>query len=201
MWFCFTKTLWSDSTSLSDVTTDQRARRFNSKRLGANSDWLTSRRWISPSQAICNWKQNTWKLNTGRLLKPTYRELQSNSYSNVFFFTLRKLRPSCERLNIWWEPLFPEWLEDSCLLQSCRHTALWHSLLSRLRAMWHHAPLNCRQRTSPSPPARWKGCKLHFMAANPVANGTLSWVHVAVDILLAGAGFVFLPPLAFFPSS
>lgn len=115
----------------------------------------------------------------------------------LFFFLFRL---SCERLNIWREPLFPEWLEDSCLLQSCRHTALWHSLLSRLRAMWHRASLIRGQWTS-LPLARWKGCKLHFMAANPVANGTLSRVHVVDGVLLAGAGFVLLlPPPVFFSS-
>lgn len=38
--------------------------------------------------------------------------------------------------------------------------------------MWHRASLIRSRRTS-LPLARWKGCKLHFMAANPVANGTL----------------------------
>lgn len=32
------------------------------------------------------------------------------------------------------------------------------------------------------------------MAANPVANGTLSRVHVVAGVLLAGAGFVLLLP-------
>lgn len=38
------------------------------------------------------------------------------------------------------------------------------------------------------------------MAANPVANGTLSRVHVVAGVLLAGAGFVLLlpPPVFFF---
>lgn len=158
----FTETVWSDLTSLVDVTTDQCAGRLNSKRSSTNSIRLTSPGWISPtrqfeieSKTLENWiRGDYWN-------SPTYRELQSNSYSNAFFFLFFLFRLSFERLNIWREPLFPEWLEDSCLLQSCRHTALWHSLLSRLRAMWHRASLIRSQWTS-LPLRSVKGMQIAF---------------------------------------
>lgn len=61
-------------------------------------------------------------------------------------------------------------------------------------------PLSSAASEQAFPLARWKGCKLHFMAANPVANGTVSRVHVVAGVLLAGASFVLLLPPPIFSS-
>lgn len=69
-------------------------------------------------------------------------------------------------------------------------TVVWHSLLSQLQALWHCAFLIHSQWTSLLL-TQWKGCKLHFTAANPVTNRTLFWVHVIPCLHLAGARFFF----------
>lgn len=128
---------------------------------------------------------------------PTYRELQSNSYSNAFFFLL----------NSGWAA--SGWTSGGnlCSLSDWK-TAASSKAVDTQRCDTPYladcepcgtVPLSSAASEQAFPLARWKGCKLHFMAANPVANGTLSRVHVVAGVLLAGAGFVFLlPPSAFF---
>lgn len=130
---------------------------------------------------------------------PTYRELQSNSYSNVFFFLL----------NSGWAA--SGWTSGGnlCSLSDWK-TAASSKAVDTQRCDTPYladcepcgtVPLSSAAGEQAFPLARWKGCKLHFMAANPVANGTLSRVHVVAGVLLAGAGFVLLlPPSTFFPS-
>lgn len=59
-------------------------------------------------------KANTWNW-MWQLLKFT----NLPTITVKFIFKCLSFRLSSERLNIWKKPLFPEWLEDSCLLQSC----------------------------------------------------------------------------------
>lgn len=112
-----------------------------------------------------------------------YQQLQSNSYSNSFYFRLRS-----ECLNIWKELLFPEWLEDSCILEGCRQ--------------WSDTPhlANCKPCgsvpfLSPQPMYKSsfqlvKGMQIASYSCERNSCGFIT-LHIKLSCLLAGVQFFF----------
>lgn len=191
--------MWFDT--LSDVTRDQRE----------GGDWIraASIQTLSSLRAGSKFhergnlelKANTWKFN--RTIIEILQLIRNHSLIHiqmlvfcfvVFFFLIQTEHRAAEHL----EETFVPWVTGRQLPPPELLTVLWHSLLSQLRAMWHRASLIHRQWTSLLL-TQWKGCKLHFIAANPVANGTLSRVHVVACVLLAGARFVVVVLLLLLP--
>lgn len=149
-------------------------------------------------------KANTWKFN--RTIIEILQLIRNHSLIHIQMLGFFKKKIQTElRAAEHLEETFVPWVTGRQLPPPKLLTVLWHSLLSQLRAMWHRASLIHRQWTSLLL-TQWKGCKLHFIAANPVANGTLSRVLVVACVLLAGARFVvvavllllLLPSLFFF---
>ncbi len=117
---CLYDMMWFDTSF--DMNRDQWEQRLNSNCINMN---LSSSHWAAESECLeCSnlkLKANTWKW-MWRLLKLT--NLREITVQFIFKFLLFWL--GSERLNIWRELLFCEWLEDSCLLQGCR---LWSDTL------------------------------------------------------------------------
>lgn len=141
------------------------------------ADWIWSAYiWIYEdflNMAICNSKQileiqcsNYWKALPNQ-------QLPWNSYSNVFY--------SDGAASSWTSGRNLCSLSDWKTAASSK--AVDRGLLNQLQAMWHCAFLIHSQWTSRLP-TLWKGCKLHFIVANPVMNRALC-------LFLAGAHFLF----------